>query len=35
MGEAEVERFLSDLATQRGVSASTQNQALCSLLFLR
>ncbi|MBV5336303.1 phage integrase N-terminal SAM-like domain-containing protein, partial [bacterium] len=34
MGEAEVEAFLSSLATQRGVSASTQNQALCGLLFL-
>ena len=34
MGAAEVEAFLSHLATQRGVSASTQNQALCSLLFL-
>ena len=32
MGEAEVEAFLSSLATQRGVSASTQNQArsVCS-----
>ncbi len=34
MAEPEVEAFLSNLATQRGVSASTQNQALCSLLFL-
>ncbi len=34
MGPPEVEAFLSHLATQRGVSASTQNQALCSLLFL-
>ncbi len=34
MGPAEVEAFLSSLATQRGVSASTQNQALCALLFL-
>ena len=33
MAEAEVEAFLSNLATQRGVSASTPNQALCSLLF--
>ncbi|HYN79821.1 MAG TPA: integron integrase [Lamprocystis sp. (in: g-proteobacteria)] len=34
MAGPEVEAFLSSLATQRGVSASTQNQALCSLLFL-
>jgi integron integrase len=34
MGPAEVEAFLSSLAIQRGVSASTQNQALCALLFL-
>ena len=34
MGAAEVETFLSYLATGRGVSASTQNQALCGLLFL-
>jgi integron integrase len=34
MGAAEVESFLSHLATGRGVSASTQNQALCGLLFL-
>jgi len=34
MGAAEVEAFLSNLATRRGVSASTQNQALCGLLFL-
>jgi integron integrase len=34
MGAAEVEAFLSYLATSRGVSASTQNQALCGLLFL-
>jgi integron integrase len=33
LGEAEVARFLSDLATD-GVSASTQNQALNALLFL-
>jgi integron integrase len=32
LGEAEVGRFLSDLATA-GVSASTQNQALNALLF--
>ena len=33
-GAPEVEAFLSGLATQRGVSASTQNQALCAVLFL-
>jgi len=34
MGEAEVRGFLTNLATQRGVSAATQNQALNALLFL-
>lgn len=34
MGAAEVEQFLSHLATAGKVSASTQNQALSSLLFL-
>jgi len=34
MGEAEIARFLSGLATQGRVSASTQNQALSALLFL-
>jgi integron integrase len=34
MGEAEITAFLSDLATQGRVSASTQNQALSALLFL-
>ncbi len=34
MGAAEVTRFLSDLAIQRNVAASTQNQALSALLFL-
>lgn len=34
MGEREVTAFLSDLATRRQVSASTQNQALAALLFL-
>lgn len=34
MGAAKVESFLSALAIQRGVSASTQNQALCAGLFL-
>ena len=34
MGAAEVETFLSSLATDRNVSASTQNQAMHALLFL-
>ena len=34
MGAAEVGRFLSNLAQERHVSASTQNQALAALLFL-
>lgn len=34
MGAAEVEAFLSHLAVDRGVSASTQNQAKAGLLFL-
>jgi integron integrase len=34
MGAPEVETFLTDLATKRRVSASTQNQALSALLFL-
>jgi site-specific recombinase XerD len=34
MGEAEINAFLSHLATEEGVSASTQNQALAAL-FLR
>ena len=34
LGAAEVGAFLSHLATERGVSASTQNQAKAALLFL-
>jgi len=34
MGVVEVEKFLSDLATQGQVAAGTQNQALSALLFL-
>ncbi|MGH7774814.1 MAG: phage integrase N-terminal SAM-like domain-containing protein [Candidatus Binatia bacterium] len=34
MGEAEIGQFLSSLATDARVSASTQNQALNALLFL-
>ena len=34
MGEIEIKIFLNWLATERHVSASTQNQALCAILFL-
>ena len=34
MGEAEVAAFLTHLAVAAGVSPSTQNQALCALVFL-
>jgi integron integrase len=34
MGEAEVAAFLGHLASERGVTASTQNQALNALVFL-
>ena len=34
LGKAEVEAFLSHLAVDRHVSASTQGQALAALLFL-
>lgn len=34
MGASEVQAFLSDLAVEGRVSASTQNQALSALLFL-
>ena len=34
MGAAEVEAFLTHLAVEKTVSASTQNQALAALLFL-
>jgi integrase len=34
MGEPEINTFLSGLAVEKRVSASTQNQALCALLFL-
>jgi integron integrase len=34
MGEKEIAAYLSHLAVNRRVSASTQNQALCALLFL-
>lgn len=34
MGEPEVNAYLTHLAVEGGVAASTQNQALCALLFL-
>ena len=34
MGESEIAQFLSSLATDRHVSASTQNQAFNAVLFL-
>src|SRR5918998_2797470 len=34
MGASEIRQFLSHLAVEGNVSASTQNQALCALLFL-
>jgi hypothetical protein len=34
LGEGEVNRFLTHLAVRENVAASTQNQALASLLFL-
>jgi integrase len=34
MGEVEIKHFLNHLATERNVSASTQNQAFCALIFL-
>jgi integron integrase len=34
MGAPEINQFLSNLANQRQVASSTQNQALCAILFL-
>ena len=34
MGAAEINHFLTHLAVNRGVSAATQNQALCALVFM-
>ena len=34
MGAVEIRAFLSHLAVQERVTASTQNQALCALVFL-
>jgi site-specific recombinase XerD len=33
MGEGEIKSFLNWLASERNVAASTQNQALCAILF--
>ena len=34
LGPPEITAFLNDLAVRRRTSASTQNQALCALVFL-
>jgi len=34
LGEEEITQFLSHLAMQKNVAASTQNQALCAIVFL-
>jgi len=34
MGEAEINQFLTHLAVKENVAASTQNQALCAIVFL-
>ncbi|WP_111980041.1 integron integrase [Algibacillus agarilyticus] len=34
MGNVDIERFLNHLAVNRQVSAATQNQALCAIIFL-
>lgn len=34
LGEAQVNAFLTHLAVERNVAASTQNQAMCAILFL-
>ncbi|EOK1082695.1 integron integrase [Proteus mirabilis] len=34
MGNSEIERFLNHLAVNRQVSAATQNQALCAIIFM-
>ncbi len=34
MGEPEMSQFISHLAVSKRVAASTQNQALCAILFL-
>ena len=34
MGSFEIDRFLTHLAVNRGVTAATQNQALCAIIFM-
>ena len=34
LGNKEIDRFLNHLAVNRAVSAATQNQALCAIVFL-
>ncbi len=34
MGEPEIGRYISHLAVNKRVASSTQNQALCAILFL-
>jgi len=34
MSEVEINQFLSHLAVKKNVAASTQNQALCAIVFL-
>ena len=34
MGESEIGQFLTHLAVKENVTASTQNQALCTIVFL-
>ncbi len=34
LGEHQINEFLKHLAVRRNVSASTQNQALCAVIFL-
>ena len=35
MGPAEINHFLNHLAVNRGVSAATQNQALCASIYVQ
>jgi integrase-like protein len=35
MGKTEIEKFLTDLAVDKNVAASTQNQALNALIFIQ
>ena len=34
MSEVEINKFLSHLAVKKNIAASTQNQALCAIVFL-